>query len=159
MIKLKCFSFRYYTLFFLQEHLIRLLIIAKNNFEYHKVLGNCSCVLNFSSSIYMFLLMFLVIIFWSFMLSEMLLISLLKVCFKRNSTKWMLFWKKNFAFCWIIQVLWSKCSLLFFLLIYPRCSVLIFHNFPRLFLFPSSGQKCIIPMFLKYRKKLSFLFF
>ena len=138
---------------------IRLLIIAKNNFEYHKVLGNCSCVLNFSSSIYMFLLMFLVIIFWSFMLSEMLLISLLKVCFKRNSTKWMLLCKKKIAFCWIIQVLWSKCSLLFFLLIYPRCSVLIFQNFPRLFLYPSSGQKCIMPMFLKYRKKLSFLFF
>ena len=41
---------------------------------------------------------------------------------------------------------------MFFLLIYPRCSVLIFHNFPRLFLFPISGQKCIIAMFLKYQK-------
>ena len=117
--------------FFLQEHLIVLPIIVKNNFGYHTILWNCSCVLNFSSCIYTFLLLFLVINFGSFMLPEMLLISLRKVFFiKRNHAKWLLFQKKNFAFCQKIEVLWRKYSLLFLLLICPRCSDLMFINFP-----------------------------
>ena len=129
------------TLIFLQEHLIVLPIIAKNNFEYHRFLGNCSYVLNFSNPIFVFLLLFLVIFFRSFILFRRLLISLWKVIFKSNSTKRILFQKKTFTSQQIIQFLRIKCRLLFLLLIYPRYNVLIFHDFTGVFLFPSSGSK------------------
>ena len=61
-------------------------------------LGNCSYVLNFFNCIYMFLLLFLLVNFKYFILSKMLLISLLKVPFLWNSTKSMLVQNKNFTF-------------------------------------------------------------
>ena len=135
---------------FLQKHLIVLSIIANNSFEYHRFLGNCSCVLNFSNHIFVFLLLFLVI-FRSFF--RMLLVSFWKVIFKSNSTKRILFQKKTFTSQQIIQFLRIKCRLLFLLLIYPRYNVLIFHDFTGVFLFPSSGSKMYHTNVLKILQK------
>ena len=70
--------------------------------------GNCSYVINFSNPIFVFFLLFLVIFFRSFILFRMLLISLWKVIFERNSTKRMLFQKKTFTFQRAVKPWWSR---------------------------------------------------
>ena len=84
--------------FFLQEHLIRLPIIVKNTFEYHKVLGNCSCVLSFSSCITCVLITVLSDKFGAFVLSDMLLMSLWKVFLKETVPYQCCFERKTLLF-------------------------------------------------------------